>query len=181
MSKLKPCPFCGGTVEINTITNLGNQYYGVYCLDCLVAGIFFSTKEEAIARWNQRVPAKEMNEQLKNWTVQEVDDAKTLLRAFGEGTIHRLSDNRLILMRPLKNQTILNTEMFPSVKRLDDIDLKEIADYNPEKSQIPCDCYHLENGRLVCWGTKEKEGCRCGGDRRKCDFYPEVRRKAMGM
>ena len=59
-----------------------------------------------------------------------------------------------------------------------------------------CDCYHLQlnkrytyhpiTGHLmwhdvetgVCWGTKETEECNCGGDRAKCDFYPDVRDKA---
>ena len=31
----------------------------------------------------------------------------------------------------------------------------------------------------VCWGTKETDECSCGGDRTKCDFYPEVREKAF--
>ena len=30
----------------------------------------------------------------------------------------------------------------------------------------------------VCFGTKECEECSCGGDRTKCNFYPEVREKA---
>ena len=59
-----------------------------------------------------------------------------------------------------------------------------------------CDCYHIENVRQytyhpvtrepighdigigVCWGTKEMDECDCGGDKIKCDFYPEVREKA---
>ena len=32
----------------------------------------------------------------------------------------------------------------------------------------------------VCRGTKEIDECSCGGDRTKCDFYPEVRAKAKG-
>lgn len=31
----------------------------------------------------------------------------------------------------------------------------------------------------VCNGTKERDECSCGGDRTKCDFYPEVREKAF--
>lgn len=27
-----------------------------------------------------------------------------------------------------------------------------------------------------CWGTKDCEECKCEGDRRKCDFYPENRK-----
>ena len=39
------------------------------------------------------------------------------------------------------------------------------------------------NGKIesevgVCWGTKEKEECDCGGDKTKCTFYPEKREKA---
>ena len=59
-----------------------------------------------------------------------------------------------------------------------------------------CDCYHTQKKLRytynpitgspiphdvdvgVCWGTKETDECRCGGDETKCDFYPEVRKKA---
>ncbi len=27
-----------------------------------------------------------------------------------------------------------------------------------------------------CWGTKDCQECKCEGDRRKCDFYPENRK-----
>jgi len=30
----------------------------------------------------------------------------------------------------------------------------------------------------VCWGTKESDRCQCGGDKMKCDFYADVRKKA---
>ena len=31
--------------------------------------------------------------------------------------------------------------------------------------------YTIEN-QSYCVGTKEREFCTCGGDKRKCDFYP---------
>lgn len=31
----------------------------------------------------------------------------------------------------------------------------------------------------VCNGTKERDICSCGGDKTKCDFYPEVKEKAL--
>lgn len=37
-------------------------------------------------------------------------------------------------------------------------------------------CYESTYGE--CWGTKERDRCRCNGDERKCDFYPEKRKKA---
>ena len=54
-----------------------------------------------------------------------------------------------------------------------------------------CDCY-CEEHEIVGWfgpddkitklrsrcnGTRERDECSCGGDRTKCDFYPEVRKK----
>lgn len=54
-----------------------------------------------------------------------------------------------------------------------------------------CDCY-IEDRQLVdytplmkplyktvslCFGTRERDRCSCGGDRTKCDFYPEIREK----
>lgn len=50
-----------------------------------------------------------------------------------------------------------------------------------------CDCYHTQRKLIygyylldvgICWGTKEMEECNCGGNRAKCDFYPEVREGA---
>ena len=59
-----------------------------------------------------------------------------------------------------------------------------------------CDCYRVKKVERSCisqitgmpfWydselpyciGTKEQDECSCGGDRHKCDFYPEVREKA---
>ena len=31
---------------------------------------------------------------------------------------------------------------------------------------------YIEKDEPYCMGTKERECCTCGGDRRKCDFYP---------
>jgi hypothetical protein len=59
-----------------------------------------------------------------------------------------------------------------------------------------CDCYRIKQEKMymydrytgapipymvdkgVCFGTKEQDECSCGGDRTKCDFYPEIREKA---
>ena len=47
---------------------------------------------------------------------------------------------------------------------------------------VNCSCYHDEvnfiGQRGVCWGTKEKEPCSCGGAEAKCDFYDYVRERA---
>lgn len=46
-----------------------------------------------------------------------------------------------------------------------------------------CNCYHddlygwLDEGKAHCYGTKEIEICHCGGDKSKCDFYPEYRKE----
>ncbi len=43
------------------------------------------------------------------------------------------------------------------------------------KKGMRCECFHDEQGKPRCWGTKEKDLCDCGGDRRKCTHYPENR------
>lgn len=56
----------------------------------------------------------------------------------------------------------------------------KFLDRSPEKSKEasfePCKCYYSEYGYGVCWGTKEREACSCGGDRSLCDHYPESRK-----
>lgn len=41
-----------------------------------------------------------------------------------------------------------------------------------------CNCYHTEYNKEVCYGTKEREECSCGGDETKCNFYTEKREVA---
>ena len=40
-----------------------------------------------------------------------------------------------------------------------------------------CSCYQ-HGTKFLCYGTKEMEACSCGGDERKCNFYPEKRKQA---
>lgn len=74
-----------------------------------------------------------------------------------------------------------------------EIDWKTMRDAMNNK----CTCYRIQKERRytyhpitgqpiehdvevgVCWGTRERDRCSCGGDRTKCDFYPEVREKAV--
>lgn len=47
-----------------------------------------------------------------------------------------------------------------------DYDLRELIE-----GQHVCDCFHEEYGKTVCYGTREREECSCGGNKRKCNFY----------
>lgn len=38
-----------------------------------------------------------------------------------------------------------------------------------------CPCWVTDRGEYRCYGTKEREICICGGNKSKCDFYPEKR------
>lgn len=39
--------------------------------------------------------------------------------------------------------------------------------------------YYVEEVSGRCNGTRERDECSCGGDRTQCDFYPDVRDKAL--
>lgn len=72
----------------------------------------------------------------------------------------------------------------------------ETDDTIVEKTDDICDCYHKQKesridhyeitGRPVyhdveigrCFGTLERDECRCGGEKAKCDFYAHVREQA---
>ena len=43
---------------------------------------------------------------------------------------------------------------------------------------LVCECFEHVYGHDVCYGTWTINECTCGGDRRKCDFYEDVRLKA---
>ena len=42
--------------------------------------------------------------------------------------------------------------------------------YSALHGRSPVD--YIVEDQSYCMGTKERESCTCGGDRRKCDFYP---------
>ena len=58
---------------------------------------------------------------------------------------------------------------------LDELHIIDRLTASVNKIESKCQCYRTEYGNNVCYGTKEKEVCSCGGDRHKCDFYEEVR------
>ncbi len=52
MSKLKPCPFCGGEARLQSFY----KDHCVYCRKCNASTMkYYPTKEEAIEAWNRRV------------------------------------------------------------------------------------------------------------------------------
>ena len=60
MTKLEPCPFCGGKAEIHNCGELVNTYikltgyFGVHCTKCYSATKPYKGEEEAVKAWNKR-------------------------------------------------------------------------------------------------------------------------------
>ena len=48
---------------------------------------------------------------------------------------------------------------------------------NYEEQKCSGYVHNYYDGQPHCMGTKEIEECSCGGDMRKCNFYPELRNK----
>ena len=63
MTKLKPCPFCGGEAKLERGTTQLDNF--VYCSDCGSGTRFFNTKQSAIEAWNRREPTDKIVEQLE--------------------------------------------------------------------------------------------------------------------
>lgn len=81
-SELKPCPFCGGVVELkNTID--GRSWWGVVCRNtenvggtCAVEMRASSSKEAAVKRWNTRAPAKVGGDDMEQAWLKWINDAR---------------------------------------------------------------------------------------------------------
>ena len=61
MSKLKPCPFCGGEGCIQRHEFVGyTDTFGVVCLDCCCeTRQFYDTEKDATEAWNRRAEEPE--------------------------------------------------------------------------------------------------------------------------
>lgn len=65
--KLKPCPFCGGEVQLETVKSRAGTLYGVVCRNtgnrgctCAMEQVPSRSAEAAIERWNMRKPMDEL-------------------------------------------------------------------------------------------------------------------------
>lgn len=58
-SKLKPCPFCGQSVELHEARTGRRRYYQIYCMTegcpCYMTYTAYDTEEEATKMWNERM------------------------------------------------------------------------------------------------------------------------------
>ena len=78
----------------------------------------------------------------------------------------------------VKGESITLTMVFSSFDKEDIDELEKslpagilISEYKREE-QLNCDCYHPNDcGENRCWGTKEREICSCGGNKKHCNFY----------
>jgi Lar family restriction alleviation protein len=53
---LKPCPFCGGDAQIDRHSYIDKEdFFSVYCSQCLVNRDEFPNTEKAVSDWNKRV------------------------------------------------------------------------------------------------------------------------------
>jgi len=96
IEKLKPCPFCGGEVQLETAKSRAGTLYGVVCRNtsnrgctCAMEQVPSRSAEAAIARWNMRKPEDELRA-----------DVERLKRELAEMTQYR--DNAASHMRRIR-------------------------------------------------------------------------------
>lgn len=72
--KLKPCPFCGGEVQLETVKSRAGTLYGVVCRNtgnrgctCAMEQVPSRSAEAAIARWNMRKPEEELRKDAERY------------------------------------------------------------------------------------------------------------------
>lgn len=62
MTKLKPCPFCGGEAEIVDLECYGARYYVKCTNGCVEQSGLYGEKAKAINLWNKREDENEAGE-----------------------------------------------------------------------------------------------------------------------
>jgi len=55
VSELKPCPFCGGKVELENHRAYPDTFYSILCKGCIFRTEWIAPKERVIEAWNRRV------------------------------------------------------------------------------------------------------------------------------
>lgn len=70
MTKIKPCPFCGGEAHTTEFRNPIDNIHAVQC-DCCAAAVCAYNEADAIEFWNERVD--EAKEEPDSWDKLERD------------------------------------------------------------------------------------------------------------
>lgn len=77
--KLKPCPFCGGRVQLEEVKMRSGTWYGVKCRntrnlggDCTMEQVPSRTPEAAAGRWNMRKPMDDLEAEIER--LREAND-----------------------------------------------------------------------------------------------------------
>lgn len=120
-----------------------------------------------------------------NGTLEFIDDNNTVIETFNWDYVYRVEliessdDTNSMAGAPSYENPFPN---MPSVEHI--INDMQNVNLHPKNCLKICDCYHQrwvgkdkKHLEIVgeCWGTKERDECRCGGDPECCDFYPEKR------
>lgn len=87
--ELKPCPFCGGPVELEQpISDRYRKFYGVVCRNtmnrggtCAIEQRPSASKEAAIERWNRRAQDFDAMRQRAEKAEQRADELAAMVRA----------------------------------------------------------------------------------------------------
>jgi len=93
-------------------------------------------------------------------------------RSYSDGVAIKIASDGVIRFTSMTNFMIDDTSAYCMDWNNDDI-LAE--DWEVVKELTVCNCYQEGHWYIpecgTCLGTKEKEPCRCGGNKNRCDFY----------
>jgi hypothetical protein len=130
-SNLKPCPFCGGQVQLERahvrrdLIHGERQFWGVVCRNtanvggsCCMEQVPSASKEAAIGRWNMRAPSGEDDKRRLDaleaakgdwgdcWCVMRLDDGSPYIRPWrwAHGDFPSYTTLRIAIDAALKDQ-----------------------------------------------------------------------------
>ena len=112
---------------------------------------------------------------LINFMNEEYPNNYELVIDNNSGTIRSTLQAQMFLRNNLRNpegfRKATEKPMNEFVEKLAEV----VKEHYKNETNAICECWESCDHYAICNGTKERDMCHCGGDVKKCDFYPKKR------
>lgn len=108
---------------------------------------------------------------LINFMNEEYPNNYELVIDNNSGTIRSTLQAQMFLRNDLRNPEGFRKATEKPMNKF----VEKLAEAYKEQCENICECWEPCDHYAICNGTKERDMCHCGGDVKKCDFYPKKR------
>jgi hypothetical protein len=108
---------------------------------------------------------------LINFMNEEYPNNYELVIDNNSGTIRSTLQAQMFLRNDLRNPSGFRKATEKPMNKF----VEKLVEAYKKQCENICECWESCDHYAICNGTKERDMCHCGGDVKKCDFYPKKR------